>query len=313
MQGDKHSKVPFDDRAALEELERLQKSIQAYRHQRAQAEGAFEDFVGGFRQPVEEPAKAGVPEAGLTAGAAAALPAPPRGAAPEPHVEAPSVQPDVAPEPVPASFPERFPAELPAARAGSLFSDEPEAAAPAALFTDPKPSRGRLPLILGIILAMIVGFVVTARFRQASLRPAPAPVEQTPAPAEEGAAAVPPTPPPAATGPSSAASGAAGAAVTPPSQAAAPGASTPAPAAGPAAPAEIRTVRRAWVRVLVDGRREVEREIEANARVPLPAGTTYVVRAGDAGAVHFFLKGQDLGPLGADAQVVTRTFPSSAR
>ena len=42
-------RVPFDDRPALEELERLQRSIQEYRRKREQAEGEFEAFVGGFR------------------------------------------------------------------------------------------------------------------------------------------------------------------------------------------------------------------------------------------------------------------------
>ncbi|MEN3337889.1 MAG: hypothetical protein V7647_1565 [Acidobacteriota bacterium] len=72
-------------------------------------------------------------------------------------------------------------------------------------------------------------------------------------------------------------------------------------------------MRRVWLRVLTDGNRTIEREVEANAIIPLPAARTFVVRAGDAGAVHFYLKGQDQGPLGADAQVVTRTFTSGAR
>jgi hypothetical protein len=69
-------------------------------------------------------------------------------------------------------------------------------------------------------------------------------------------------------------------------------------------------VRRVWLRVVVDGNRAVEREVDANATIPLPAGRTFVVRAGDAGAVRFFLNGQDQGPLGGEAQVVTRTFTS---
>src|SRR3954453_2191437 len=56
MQGENRSRVPFDDRAALEELERLQRSIQEYRKRREAAEGEFEQFVGSFRTP------AGVPE-----------------------------------------------------------------------------------------------------------------------------------------------------------------------------------------------------------------------------------------------------------
>ena len=68
-----------------------------------------------------------------------------------------------------------------------------------------------------------------------------------------------------------------------------------------------------WVRVLVDGKREVEREVEADAHVPLPAGRIYVIRAGDAGAVRLMLNGKDQGPLGQESQVVTRTFTVPGR
>ncbi|MEO8521172.1 MAG: DUF4115 domain-containing protein [Acidobacteriota bacterium] len=306
MTGDTRSKGPFDDRAALEELERLQQSIQTYRRQREQAEGAFEQFVGTFRPSADEPSAPVEPSREATGPA-----------------ESPAVE--TTPDPLPRSFPERFPAELPASRAGDLLFEEHSV--PAALsagpgiFATPKPSgRGRLLLVAGVLLALIVTFVVTLRVLQAP--------SQLPGTAQSGTAA------PAADVPAAASAPATGAPVvetpsaspTSPPAAATPAASSPgtpatgtaapapaAAAAGPAPPAEIRTVRRAWVRVLVDGRREVERELEADARVPLPAGSTYVVRAGDAGAVHFVLKGQDLGPLGADAQVVTRTFPVPAR
>ncbi len=310
MTGDTRSKGPFDDRAALEELERLQQSIQTYRRQREQAEGAFEQFVGTFRPPTDEPPAPVEPSREAT------------GPGEPPAVES-------SPDPLPRSFPERFPEELPASRAGNLLSEEhgvPAALASASpgLFAAPKPSgRGRLLLVAGVLLALIVAFVVTLRVLQAPSRlpgtaqsgtaapavrtadtPASASAPATGAPVVETPSASP-TSPPAAAAPAASSPG------TP-----ATGTAAPAPVAaagGPAPPAEIRTVRRAWVRVLVDGRREVERELEANARVPLPAGSTYVVRAGDAGAVHFVLKGQDLGPLGADAQVVTRTFPVPAR
>jgi hypothetical protein len=95
-----------------------------------------------------------------------------------------------------------------------------------------------------------------------------------------------------------------------------PAAPVAAPAAAPAPvvpPAELRTVRTVWVRVLVDGNRVVERELEPNVVVPLPAGRTYVVRAGDAGAARFLLNGQDQGPLGRDGFAATRTFSAPAR
>src|SRR4051794_30255737 len=61
-------RVPFDDRPALEELERLQRSIQEYRRKREQAEGEFEQFVGGFRPAPGESAGTRTP---LAASAAA--------------------------------------------------------------------------------------------------------------------------------------------------------------------------------------------------------------------------------------------------
>src|SRR3954464_9676927 len=51
MQGENRPRVPFDDRAALAELERLQRSIQEYRKRRGAAEGEFEQFVGSFQKP----------------------------------------------------------------------------------------------------------------------------------------------------------------------------------------------------------------------------------------------------------------------
>ncbi len=339
MPGDTRSEDPLDDRAALEELERLQRSIQAYRQRREQAAGAFDQFVGGFHEP---PAEARHPEKG-----AAAAPSPANAAAPAIASGVLSVSPPSPMPPAPSRppFPDRLPATLPESRAGDLFADRPAASADREIFGETAPSRGRIPLVAGIVLAMVVGFVVTMRLRQAA-EPAPAATVKT-APASAAASGQPPSaasqpgsdgtiPQPAGPVSSSPSSQTA----VPPSVAApaagtlpspAPAAPTPTPgvtpspvpavppatsgvtppaAGGPAPPAEIRTVRRAWVRVTVDGKRELERELEADARIPLPAGATYVVRAGDAGAVHLLLKGKDQGPLGADAQVVTRTYPA---
>ena len=78
------------------------------------------------------------------------------------------------------------------------------------------------------------------------------------------------------------------------------------PAAVP--PAELITERRVWVRVLVDGERAFERELDANVRIPLRARDQITVRAGDAGAVRIAIAGRDQGLLGRDGVVVTRTF-----
>ena len=135
--------------------------------------------------------------------------------------------------------------------------------------------RGVVPLALGGAAILLLAAVLISRSRNT---PAAAPAAQAPATVETPARA--PVPAPAATPP-------------------------PAPVI---APAEVRTVRTVWVRVMVDGNKEVERELEPNAVIALPAGRTYVVRAGDAGAVRFLLNGQDQGPLGRDGIVATRTY-----
>jgi hypothetical protein len=70
----------------------------------------------------------------------------------------------------------------------------------------------------------------------------------------------------------------------------------------------ITTSRRVWMRVTVDGARVVEREVPAGTRLPLAAEKTIVIRTGDAGAVRLSIRGQDQGFLGAEGEVVTRSF-----
>jgi hypothetical protein len=88
-----------------------------------------------------------------------------------------------------------------------------------------------------------------------------------------------------------------------------------APVAQPQAPpfAELSTVRRAWVRVVVDGRKVIERELPADSRVPIEPGSQIVVRAGDAGAVRVAIGGKDQGPVGVDGQVATKTYTVAAK
>jgi hypothetical protein len=92
-----------------------------------------------------------------------------------------------------------------------------------------------------------------------------------------------------------------------------PGASTPSSSPAPGAPrqgvsAELRTTRPVWVRVTVDGKQVLERELAADQRLPFTAVRTVTIRAGDAGAVRVSLNGADQGTLGPDGQVVTRSF-----
>lgn len=83
---------------------------------------------------------------------------------------------------------------------------------------------------------------------------------------------------------------------------------SPAALATGAVRAELVAMRGVWVRAIVDGVRVVERELRPDERVPLRAGRTVVIRAGDAGAVRLYINGQDRGVLGADGIVVTRTY-----
>jgi hypothetical protein len=95
-----------------------------------------------------------------------------------------------------------------------------------------------------------------------------------------------------------------------PPAASVPADTTPAPAAAPPAgfQVELTTLRRVWVRVIVDGERTIEREIPAGERLPLSAAETVVIRAGDAGALRVAIGGKDQGPLGPEGFPVTRTF-----
>jgi hypothetical protein len=76
---------------------------------------------------------------------------------------------------------------------------------------------------------------------------------------------------------------------------------------------DLTTVRRVWLRVAVDGRIALEREVAAGEQLPFGADRAIVVRAGDAGAVTVRVGGVDQGAIGGDGQVVTRTFAAPAR
>ena len=76
---------------------------------------------------------------------------------------------------------------------------------------------------------------------------------------------------------------------------------------------DLTTLRRVWLRVSVDGRIAIEREVAAGEHLPFGADRSIVVRAGDAGAVTVRTGEVDQGPIGRDGQVVTRTFPEPVR
>jgi cytoskeleton protein RodZ len=214
----------MDERAALEELERLRQAIERYRSQRKAVDEEFEQFVRAFKAP---------PDAQTLAPAAASSPAP----------EARRV---VSPAPSDAAAP--IPVPVPPARRQ----------------TRPTP---------GVLIGLTLALLASAWLVVWTLRPrAPeSTTTNTPAPV----ALREPGPPPVTTA---------------------------------AAASELTTVRAVWVRVLADGKRVLERELPPDARVPVDAEKTIVIRTGDAGAIRLTIRGQDKGFLGRAGEVVTRTF-----
>jgi hypothetical protein len=131
------------------------------------------------------------------------------------------------------------------------------------------------------------------------LRPAndPAPGDQSPA-----ASAQAPAPATAAPPPATSASKSAGAASTP---------TTGQPSQAPQPRAlrlELSSVRPVWIRVTVDGRRSIEREVPAGFRATIDADRAVAIRAGDAGALSVGVNGAAAVPLGRTGQVATRIF-----
>ena len=253
---------PFDEQAALDELERLRAAIEESRRQRSQRSEEFEAFIRSFRTP---------PAPASSFGAAVAH---------QQTADRPPAVPDRIDQPAAIAPP---PVEL-------LPANEPAASAPVEQ-TAPPPKRRTgafVPRALGgtaILMALVVlmmrpwkaGRSEATSLPQTSAAPAsePAPSASTPAPTEAPAPA--PTPAPATEN-------------------------------AHALNAELNVQRRVWVRVLLDGERAIERELPPGTRIPLQADRAIVIRAGDAGALRLTINGVDRGPLGRDAEIVTRTF-----
>jgi hypothetical protein len=76
---------------------------------------------------------------------------------------------------------------------------------------------------------------------------------------------------------------------------------------------DLKTLRRVWLRVSVDGRIAIEREVAEGEQLPFGADRSIVVRAGDAGAVTVRVGDVDQGTIGRDGEVLTRTFTAPTR
>ena len=192
----------------------------------------------------------------------------PKAAITAPVAEAATSAEPLAPSGAPASAPAEFPLS-------SIVSVLVKAST---LPAEQRKRRARLGVVAGAVVVLSVAGVLLTRSSQPT--PAGSGVQARPAP--QPAVRVPPS------------------AVIPPGQKSGP--------VGSSAPrTEITALRRVWVRVVVDGTSEVERELQPQDRVPLRPGRTSVIRAGDAGAIRLTINGKDQGALGDDGEVLTRT------
>jgi hypothetical protein len=245
MHAEDPRRVPFDDRAALEELERVRRAIEEWRERRKQVLATFDEFVRGFRTPAAER-----------------------------EIVIPPQNPPG--DSLDSGVPENV-HEPPASHVVDLLV---QSSGPSA---DQRKGRARLVIVAGGVAVVIAAGVLLTRSRHDT-------------PAELSGQRSAPVPPAAGQIPQSTVP------VTP----------RPGPVEPTSGRTEIIALRRVWVRVIVDGRREVERELRADERVPLPSGRTIVIRTGDAGAIRLTMNGQDRGTLGPVGEVVTRTFTAPA-
>ena len=247
MHAEDPQRVPFDDRAALEELERLRRAIDEWRERRKQVLATFDEFVRGFRTPAAEREVVEPP------------PTPPG------ELVVTSDVPEAVHEPPPSPIVDLV-----------LRSSGPSA--------EQRRRRARLVIVAGGVAVIIATGVLLTRSRHD-------------APAESSSQRSSPVPPAGTQIPQSTVPP-----VTP----------RPDPVEPGSGRTEIIALRRVWVRVIVDGTREVERELRADERVALRPGRTIVIRTGDAGAIRLTMNGQDRGTLGPDGEVVTRTLTAPA-
>ena len=331
MNGDNQSGRVPGERAALAELERLQRAIEESRKRRLAANDAYDSFMQSFDAPpkprvqpavvpppapvapavpaIEAPVAAPlVTRAAAAAGSVPNVGVPPalRPAGPEPRAPSPEPPNPRTPDPLAAITAEdsvaldEFPEELiargerpprtpeaddPVEMAGGALDrplpPPPALSVPAAL----TPARSRTGRSRGGLIAIAAVVVLAAAVVAWRVLPSASP-ETAESPAPNVSA--------------------------PPASAPPPAVDAPAPAVQARPPkAELTTLRRVWVRVLVDGERALERELDAGVRVPFDPKALIVVRAGDAGALRVLIDGKDQGTLGRDGFPVTRTFPVS--
>jgi hypothetical protein len=274
--------APFDERIALDELERLRQAIEHYRLQRKTVADQFDQFVSGLK-PSPEPVRA-FPQA------VGALPAP-AGAppSPEPIVDALTAR-------LRGSHLEERPTAIPERIAVPVLP-EPRTQIAA------RSNRPRM-LVMVVLVAILGGTVAWAVWKGMvpGFQGARVPGVQGSSGSGVGGSEAPasnPTPPTAA-----------------PAIETAPPPASLTPAAPEAPAVEVTTTRSVWLRITVDGERVLERQLPADTRVPLKPQSTIVIRTGDAGAVRLTIGGKDQGLLGRNGEVITKSFtipPAPAR
>ena len=273
---------PFDERTALEELERLAERIQATRRQRERAVAEFNAFVKTFKDDDYEARLSALQPVPRSEVAAAVLPeqAPPAMPPMPPIVERRTLEaePAAVPEPLPAldAIPESEP--VPA----SWSAPVPRALDLESLWKSP---RGRVGIAAAALLVVVL---VASWFLRGGQGESPVAAGPSDAPATVAQ----PAPPAAATS------------------------SVPTPVASTGAPRAVNvvltTIRPVWTRVTVDDRKVIEREIPGAQTIPLGADRAIAIRAGDAGAIRLVVDGKDLGAMGRDGQIASRTFTAPA-
>lgn len=305
------SSRPFDEQAALERGKRLQEQIYEARRRRQRAVEEFDAFLRENQRTIRETSVANREMPAGPPGAVASAPAVPTPAAPAP---VPGGTPQT--PPAPASTPggdAQPPADPAPTPEQSLFSGAQSAldrapSPPSSTFnppagiepaTMPVPSAARDPVRgktsqpdiarlvrRGVAVAAPIILLVAAMMISRSWTPARDTAKDGATPPAAEQAAAPQTAAPQAP--------------TPPSAA-------PAPRPG----LELTTTRPAWVRVTVDDRVVVERELAAGQHLQFDFTRAVTVRAGDAGAIRLTAAGRDLGVMGPAGQIRTRTITAS--
>jgi hypothetical protein len=281
---------PFDERAALEQLEQLADKIQSTRRQRERAVAEFNAFVKTFKdddQARRWSALQAVPRPEPRQSSSTPSTAPPPAA---PAVVAPEIERRIAEPPAAALSLPPVSVEPSATSAAPEREPEPDSwSAPRTQSFDVpallRSPGGRLALAAAgvVILVLLVSWLWRGIVGGGGAGTPPA------------ATAVPPAQKPAE-----------------PTPVASTGPDTAQDKPTRALNIVLMTSRPVWTRVTVDDRKVIEREIPGGQTIALGADRAIVIRAGDAGAVKVILEGKDLGALGRDGQIASRAFTAPA-